>query len=145
MNKDNLVQEVFEKYKEVAEKDINLVPEPDKTLMVIYSAHGIIGNGGFRYFFENDFPGIENYNIIIKSYNNLNLNKHAEAIEKVLSLFPQGQPHKCLDERNKFMAKYFDDESKKYSPLVDWAEDIFFEDHSAVYDKAVSYYVERKA
>ena len=144
MNKDDLVQEVFDKYRHEAEKDINLVPEPERTLMVIYNAHGIIGNGGFRYFFENNFEGIEDYNIFIKCYLNLNLPNHAEAIEKILSLFPNNKPHEKLEKRNKFLEKYFDSESRKFAPIVDWAEDIFYKNYNDVFNKAIEYYNENK-
>jgi hypothetical protein len=37
--------------------DPRRLSEPARTLVLVYGAQGVIDNGGFRYFFENDWPG----------------------------------------------------------------------------------------
>jgi len=36
---------------------LQLVDEPCRTVIIVRAAFGVIGNGGFQYFFEANFPG----------------------------------------------------------------------------------------
>ena len=100
LSDEQLEDSVFERYRLMAEKNIENVPEPERTLMVVYGAHGVIGNGGFRYFFESNFVAKQPYKLISESYKNLGLLEHGNTILKLTSLFPNGEPHKDLKERN---------------------------------------------
>lgn len=132
---------IFEQYGEQANANgISSVPEPARTLMAVYTAQGIIGNGGFAYFFESDFQGGESYEVIINSYKNIGLNAHAEAIKSVLGLFPNGTPHKDPKDREEFIYKYMSgDDEINYSDVVNKAERIFFENSDDVYKLADEY------
>ncbi|MDA7504180.1 hypothetical protein N8553_04290, partial [bacterium] len=37
--------------------DPSKISKPQQTVMLVYHSYGIIGNGGFQYLFEGDFPG----------------------------------------------------------------------------------------
>ncbi len=139
MGNDDSLEEVFNKYKD---NEFESIPEPARTLVCIYSAHGIIGNGGFRFFFENNFNDNNEHaiNYIISSYNNIGLIYHALAIKEVLGLFPDSKPHEDLNKRREFLAKYFDDESTSYLEEIDSAEEVFFSEYEKAFKYAVKYY-----
>ena len=138
---------LFEKYADDANADINLVPEPAKTVMSIYLAHYLIGNGGYRYFFENNLSGNTTYKMILESCKRVGLSHLAESFEKVLNLFPDSQPHEDLTEREKFLSKYFEVEDKDgnpvstYSPVVEEAERLYFNEYKNI-PEAIRLYFE---
>lgn len=140
---ESISDKVFSKYGELAnQKGISSIPEPERTLIAIYTAHGIICNGGFAYFFESDFEGKSAYETIISSYKNIGLEQYAKSIETVLSLFPGGIPHTDKIEREKFIYKYMSgDDLENYSPVVEDAESIFYENSDMVYEAADQYVI----
>jgi hypothetical protein len=64
--------------------------EEEKTVLVPYwAARGVIGNGGFRYFFEGKHQLLE----VARRMRLLQLNAVADACEKVVrDIFPNGVP-----------------------------------------------------
>ena len=38
-------------------RDLSKIPKPQQTVLLVYQSYGLIGNGGFQYLFEGDFPG----------------------------------------------------------------------------------------
>jgi len=137
----SISDQLFDKYEEVANtKGIAEVPEPARTLIAVYTAQGVIGNGGFAYFFESDFLGDESYEIIIQSYRNIGLEEFALTIENVLSLFPDGKPHESEKQRSDFIYKYMSgDDEENHSDIVDEAEGIFYKDTKSVFRLADEY------
>jgi Domain of unknown function (DUF4375) len=130
--------QLFEEYEELANtKGIEKIPEPARTLIAVYTAQGIIGNGGLAYFFKTEFSGDNSYEVIIQSYRNIGLESYARSIERVLSLFPNGIPHESMEQRESFIYKYMSgDDEKNHSVIVDEAEDIFYSDIETVYKLA---------
>lgn len=137
----SISDQLFDKYEEVANtKGIAEVPEPARTLIAVYTAQGVIGSGGFAYFFESDFLGDESYEIITQSYRNIGLEEFALSIENVLSLFPGGKPHENERQRSDFIYKYMSgDDEENHSDIVDKAEGIFYKDTKNVYRLADEY------
>ena len=142
---DLLLKTVFEKYAKLSERDLSLVPEPERTLIALYSAHGIIGNGGFYYFFENDFSGTTGYAIIMQSYQNIGLTEHAKTIENIMRLFPEGKPSENLEQRRIFLDQYFNAEKPAFLKQVDEAEALFFKNYQEAFKKAIQYYKLKKS
>ena len=138
---DKLVRDIFDRYQKAANTSIESVPEPARSLMVIYSVQGVIGNGGFRYFFENDFEGYDSYNVILDAYRNIGLEAHANTIEILLKLFPEKYPQKDLKKRSEFLEKYFEVESEDCLPEVDEADNFFFNNYRLPFEKAMEYYL----
>ena len=68
---EELEDSIFDRYRLMAEKNIENVPEPERTMMVVYGSHGVIENGGFKYFVEADFEAKEPYLLISNSYKNI--------------------------------------------------------------------------
>jgi ribonucleotide reductase beta subunit family protein with ferritin-like domain len=132
---------LFEQYGELANLNgISSIPEPARTLIAVYTAQGIIGNGGFAYFFASAFQGNNSYETIINSYKNIGLKEHANAIRSVLDLFPNEAPHSNTKEREEFIYKYMSgDDEENYSDVVDKAESVILDDSSRVYELADKY------
>jgi hypothetical protein len=92
----------FRKLNEVGGR-MNALPESLRTVVIIYSAQGIIDNGGFQYFFESDFPETPDYSVFIDAYRRIGATDDAEAIARAISLFPFERPHLMVEKRNQFM------------------------------------------
>lgn len=87
--------------------DPSKVPAPHRTVACIMQAHGIIGNGGFRYLFEGDFPGDSGFALTRQAYADIDAQGAIEAFNEAFSAFPNGVPPKDLAEREKlYLAKY---------------------------------------
>ena len=56
---------------ESVDSDPLCLPEPWKTIVVTYSVQGIIDNGGFTYFFENDWPNNKPYEEFALAYDRI--------------------------------------------------------------------------
>lgn len=94
-------QSIWEKYSSVADKNLSAVPELVRPVVTTYSAQGVIDNGGFPYLFENNWPGITDWNIFADDFEAVGHTTGAEAIRAALRLFPHGQPQTDLKERRK--------------------------------------------
>ncbi len=138
---ESISDKVFSQFGALAnEKGISEIPEPERTLIAIYTAQGIIRNGGFAYFFELDFKGNNAYETIINSYKNLGLFEHAQSIERVLALFSGNKPQENFKEREEFIYKYMSgNDEVNYSKEVEDAESIFYKDSEKVYELAYKY------
>jgi len=88
---------------EVVNGDINKLPEALQTVALIYSAQGIIDNGGFQYFFENDFPGNPPYTLFASAYRRIGAYEASNNLEKAIKLFPFDNPHLYCDKRNSYL------------------------------------------
>ena len=76
---------------------------PESTLVVVYGAQGVIGNGGFRYFFENDWTGRPPYSLFSNAYRQIGSEQPAALLERAVSRFPFPRPHLASRKRNQFM------------------------------------------
>ena len=96
-------QSVWKKYAPVAQKKLSAVPTLFRPVVTTYSAQGVIDNGGFPYLFENDWPGLKDWNIFADDFEAVGHTKGAEAIRAALRLFARGQPQRDLKERRKYI------------------------------------------
>ena len=70
-------------------------------------AHGIIGNGGFRYLLEGDFPGDAGFKLTRQAYAEIDAQAAVEAFNEAFAAFPNGEPPQDLAEREKlYLAKF---------------------------------------
>jgi hypothetical protein len=60
----------------------------EKHAMAIWAAVGVIGNGGFQYFFENELSAEES----AEAFDSIGMPKTADIFRTALSLFPGGRP-----------------------------------------------------
>ena len=66
--------------------DVNASPFNEKVVVMASTAQGIIDNGGFDYFFENEFEGSPDYEEFIKVFNAIGALESAEAIKDAIEI-----------------------------------------------------------
>ncbi len=79
------------------------LPMPLQTVVLLYAAQGRIDNGGFRYFFENDFGGNPPYQTFSDAHRRIGAVAAADCLDRAVAVFPFDQPHLSQDKRNEFM------------------------------------------
>jgi len=89
----------------------HLLPEPFRTLAIIFSAQGVIDNGGLIYFFENDWPGTPDYEVFIEAYKNIGMVDCALCLASAVSAFEVDRPHENLEARRQFIEVNYDEGS----------------------------------
>jgi hypothetical protein len=97
--------------------NIEALPVPFRTIVIIYSAQGVIDNGGLEYFFESDFPNNPPYKLFIDAYRAIGAKGAADTIEKSLTYFETTQPELNIEMRLKFLESLPDDGSHEFSQL----------------------------
>lgn len=117
--------------------DVSKIPKPQQTVMLVYHAHGILGNGGFHYLFEGDFPGDPEFLLTREAFKTIGATEASAAFEKAFAVFPNAIPPADINQRLKvWEAKYnhrdsLDDPS---SPDV-----MYFEAMDGVMEKLTAY------
>lgn len=71
----------------------------ERRAIAIWAASGIIGNGGFQYYFENELSCEET----AEGYESIGMPATASVFRVALSLFPEGKPHTDWAERLAFI------------------------------------------
>lgn len=97
--------------------DPGKLPIPLQTVAVIYSAQGVIDNGGFEYFFGQDFDFSPPYSFFSDAYRRIGAAEAADCIDKAAAMFPFENAHLLKDERAKFIDTL--DASSKFVELGD--------------------------
>ena len=69
--------------------------EAQRTLLLVWHSHGIIGNGSLRYFFECDLP----VEATAKAYEIAGLSQAARLLRLAPDLFPDGKPDPDHEKR----------------------------------------------
>jgi len=80
------------------------LPVVAQTLIVTYSAQGIIDNGGLEYFYESNFPFDPEYSWFADAYRHIGALSAAECIEQSVDMFPFPNPHLNEQLRKDFLA-----------------------------------------
>lgn len=88
---------------QAAEGALSNLPEPLQNFLLVYSAQGLIDNGGFQYFFEMDWPGNPEYVVFSKAYRAIGAEDAAHCIEQAAALFGFAHPEQFESERMQFM------------------------------------------
>ena len=83
--------------------DISKLSFPEQVVVVIYSAQGVIDNGGFQYFFERDFPNKPDYAVFIRAYAEIGAVIEAKSLETAVSMFGFSDPHLHTEKRRYFL------------------------------------------
>lgn len=84
-------------------KQIELLDQPCRTVVIVYSAWGIIGNGGFQYFFENNFEGDPAFEVFTQAFRDVGLEEIALRFTELVASFPFDDPHKSSQKRQAFL------------------------------------------
>jgi hypothetical protein len=96
-----------ELYKQIVDHfDVDLqakdLPESSRTVLLVWHATGIIGNGGFEYLFEGDFAGDPGYELTLRAFEAIGSDLAANAFRDALGLFPKSQIHTDIEERTEY-------------------------------------------
>ena len=84
-------------------KQIELLDQPCRAAVIVYTAWGIIGNGGFQYFFESNFEGDPPFDIFTQAFRTVGLGEIALRFSELVALFPFNDPHKSSQKRQVFL------------------------------------------
>lgn len=83
--------------------DLAKLPLQLQTVVIVFTAQGIIDNGGFQYLFASDFPNDPAYTLFSDAYRKIGASNAADCIEKAVALFPFPQPHLSRERRKAFL------------------------------------------
>lgn len=115
-NSDSMTdQELLDKVSEIAFKKLadagdrmESVEEPYKTVAIIYSAQGVIDNGGMVYFFENDWPNNPPYSVFADAYERIGMADAAKALRAAEKSFDVPNPEGNRNARTEYMEAHQD-------------------------------------
>jgi hypothetical protein len=117
MTDDALLDKVSDTaFKKLADVDdrMEALEEPYKTVAIIYSAQGVIDNGGMVYFFENDWPNNPPYSDFADAYERIGRVDAAKALRDAVETFGVPNP-----ERNKKARRdYMEAHQKRFNGMV---------------------------
>ena len=100
---DQLSREAFERVDQLG-NDPMLLDEPWKTIVLIHSAQGVIDNGGFAYFFENDWPHFTPYEEFARAYDRIGKSESGTALRDAVSAMGLESPEHSLEARRHYIA-----------------------------------------
>ena len=86
-----------------AGEDPERLEEPLRTVVIVHSAQGLIGNGGLQYFFECDFPGRPPYSVFVDAFERIGAQDAASRLKAAVDLFPFSDPHLDVTSRQEFL------------------------------------------
>ena len=105
------LSEAFKKAKKKlnrAKGDIDRLPSVIASFLLVYSAQGVIDNGGYRYFFGSDWPQNPPYSKFIDAYKAIGCIKQSKDLARVVATFPFDNPHLKETARKKYMKDNYD-------------------------------------
>lgn len=73
--------------------DLEALPIPLQTLLIVESAQCMVDNGGLEYFYEADFPNNPPYAVFVDAYRRIGAESAAACIEQSALMFPFAEPH----------------------------------------------------
>ena len=121
-----LSTEAFERLESVDSDPLRL-PEPWKTIVLVYSAQGVIDNGGFTYFFENDWPNKTPYEEFASAYDRIGKHGAATAIRDAVTVMGLVNAETQIDERREYIEK----NGNEHDPTVaGWDDDAIVGDET---------------
>lgn len=97
--------------------DVNQLPIPVQTVVVIDTAQGIIDNGGLEYFYESDFPGNPPYSFFVEAFRRIGAEAVASCIEETSRMFPFPEPHLYESKRQQWLDAVKHDETHAFVRL----------------------------
>ena len=84
--------------------DARKLPAALRVVAMLYSAQGVIDNGGLRYFFANDWPGRPPYSLFVEAYRAIGAAAEAGVIAAAAAAFELEHPERESARRNEMLA-----------------------------------------
>ena len=81
-----------------------------QTFLRVYSAQGILDNGGLQYLFESDFDKQPPYSKFVEAYQSIGAVDAAQALSQAVALFPFADPHLDANRRQQTMDYLWNDD-----------------------------------
>ena len=119
--------------------DIAKLPKSVSTFLLVYSAQGVIDNGGYQYFFESDWPGNPAYSTFIDAYREIGCEQQAADFARVVSSFPFETPHLHESARNTYMCDNLDEDERE---VKGWGDALCGDEE--VWSTLANYYLQNK-
>lgn len=135
---DKAFKQATKKLKKAGE-DIFKLSKPVSTFLFVYSAQGVIDNGGYKYFFESDWPNNPPYSNFINAYEEIGCEKQAIDFNRVVSSFPFENPHLNESARQKYIDDNYDEDEIE---VKGWGEALCGD--KEVWPKLEEYYLQNK-
>jgi hypothetical protein len=112
--KNALERAIYELCTRADEQGIEKLPLAHQHVVRAWAALGIIGNGGFRYFYEGawDMPGVA------RAFRVFGFEEAAGACEKSLDIFPNRLPERDSERRHEILEKTDFDAYEEYEGAV---------------------------
>ena len=89
--------------------------EPLATFWAVEKAQGVTDNGGFQYFFENDWPEQPPYSLFVEAFRRIGAQEAADCLEQAVAIFPSTSPQLDYQMRRNHMDFLQAKEGEKYS------------------------------
>ncbi|HEY0884184.1 MAG TPA: DUF4375 domain-containing protein [Ramlibacter sp.] len=85
--------------------DVEALPLPLQTLLLVEMAQTMIDSGGLEYFFEADFPNNPAYEVFVQAYRRIGAGSAADCIEASAQMFPFAEPQFFEELRQVWLEK----------------------------------------
>lgn len=96
---DPLERRIYAICHQADERGLDALTGPERVVVLAWGSRGIIGNGGFKYFYEGEWRMAE----LAAAYRTLGFSDAADACERSLDVFPEREPPRDAAERNRFL------------------------------------------
>jgi hypothetical protein len=91
--------------------DMGRLPDSVRIFLLVHGAQGVIDNGGYKYFFEADWPGNPPYEHFSEAYEAIGCISQAADLRRVAGTFPFQDAHLRKDERKAFIDARYDEKT----------------------------------
>lgn len=119
--------------------DMSRLPPNVRVFLLVNGAQGVIDNGGYRYFFGQDWPGTPPYEDFANAYEAIGCIRQAADLRRVATSFPFSEPHLHKEERQAFIdARY----NKSTYCVPEWGDALCGD--KEVWERLAAFYAMRK-
>jgi len=115
--------------------NMSLLPHSVQIFLLVNGAQGVIDNGGYIFFFENDWPGTPPYEDFITAYETIGCIEEAADLRRVVATFQFSDPHLHKDKRREYMDVRYD---KRVYGIPEWGS--FLCGNKNIWENLARYY-----
>ncbi len=87
------------------------------TVWAIEQAQGTVNNGGFQFFFENDWPGNPEYAQFVEAFQRIGALEAADCLHDAVDMFPCESPHLDREIRRSYLATLREKQGRRQSVI----------------------------